>query len=722
MHLDFFGEPVTFLEVPSSVSSSSSSSDKQSKKSTTTNNDNDSPPPQPRLLIGNAMAAMDNFVLAVVSRGKTCTEGGEEAGLYVQPAHAAAIAWSEALRFASVWNENVNDNNNNNENDDRGSGGGGGGGDRGSAPMLAVAVLSPLLVQAGVAYARNLDTLLKQARPVAPGLPPLQLDTLATAALRHMDHPLLSERERGHLRALECLWNRDDPASALVHLLHLLRLCPGDALALSLALDLAQAIGNKRAALRAAGTAASYWQERGGGWLRPSIPGHAMASSLVALGLAVAGRVETAEPLADQSMKRGRGVAGALATWAQAHVFDAGGRVAEGISALANGDGIANYEGSGFMFFDSRLGGYGARFALDREERGRGKSRALRLYDDNFQRVLDYSGFSEGRPWTRPQEKAPLGWNTNAPLQLEPGSDSLFSRLFSRNNNADNDQQQAVAYEITTQGSSAPSTRLENWDPSCEDVLTWLPPTPQFLADATLLLLRFTLNGTIARSNHRWASIRKAWEAMLSIQKRYDRSLVFCPLASVAATLLLSPTETGADQLGTGRLGLGLHLMGEQLRLGEGGTPAEQATAVMEFQADREPDFWLPSTDDQQSQWKKIVDHLSSTLDEDLLPDSESEETNRPLAAVHRYFQTWDFDGRPICEHAIVYACCKSGDLESLCLARSICGQGVVLRPNSPEEWWRYSIVLGLLGDEVASEDALNTSINVGAGQGARAV
>jgi hypothetical protein len=41
-----------------------------------------------------------------------------------------------------------------------------------------------------------------------------------------------------------------------------------------------------------------------------------------------------------------------------------------------------------------------------------------------------------------------------------------------------------------------------------------------------------------------------------------------------------------------------------------------------------------------------------------------------------------------------------------------------MLRSNSPEEWWRYSIVLGLLGDEVGSEDALNFSINFGGGQG----
>ena len=57
---------------------------------------------------------------------------------------------------------------------------------------------------------------------------------------------------------------------------------------------------------------------------------------------------------------------------------------------------------------------------------------------------------------------------------------------------------------------------------------------------------------------------------------------------------------------------------------------------------------------------------------------------------------------------------------ESVSLARSVCSQGVTLRPNSPEEWWRYSIVLGLLGDDVASEDALAASLSFGGGQGVR--
>jgi hypothetical protein len=100
--------------------------------------------------------------------------------------------------------------------------------------------------------------------------------------------------------------------------------------------------------------------------------------------------------------------------------------------------------------------------------------------------------------------------------------------------------------------------------------------------------------------------------------------------------------------------------------------------------------------------------------------DSDEGDDNVDLGSVEASsrIQAWDFEARPILEHAIVYAACKSGDAECLYLARSICSQGVMLRSNSPEEWWRYSIVLGLLGDEVGSEDALNFSINFGGGQG----
>lgn len=452
-----------------------------------------------------------------------------------------------------------------------------------------------------------------------------------------------------------------------------------------------------------------------------------MATSLLALGFAVGGRHEEAEQMADRAMEQGRSVSGALATWAQCHVFDARGGVSEGISALANFDGISNYEGAGLLFFDCRLSGYGARFSLDREERGRGKSAALRLYAANFDRVLDYSGFSRAQPWQQPQEKAPLAWVERTSIEsgdVDATSDSFFGRLMGRNSSKAKEEEveeEEEEFEVVAKKDAPPSMKRERWDPSCEDVLTWIPPTPQLLTDATLLLLRFTLNGTISTRNGRWDSIRNSWTAYFEIERKNGETypLKFCPLASVISSLLFPPSETGGNRIGSGRLARGLYEMGEQLKLGNVTAEAAESTEIRELIAEREPDFWLPADDEPRQEWKDIVNHLASAIDGYDYPE-EGSEGDDGVVDLSLQFEAWNFDARPILEHAVVYAACKSGDTTSLHLARSICSQGVTLRPNSPEEWWRYSIVLGLLGDEVGSEDALNASINFGAGQGAK--
>jgi hypothetical protein len=733
VHLDFFGEPVTFA-----TAAADPGSNKSSTATTATN----------KAMTSRAMAAYDGHLLTVVTRGLSAIGGGEEEGLEVQAAHASALSWSEALRFAAAWNATaVEEEDDGDDEEERST-------DRAvqSCPMLAVVTVAPLLAQAGVAYASHLDQLLQHTRPAAPGLPSLSFVRIARSAVERLhhrhDHPSdrssgLSDREGLHLRALECLLDQN-PKGALRLLLKLLRKCPGDVLALSLAVDVSHRLGDAGAALRAAGGVAAYWEERRGGFIAPSLPGHAISTSYQAVGFAASSggsAVSLAELLADRvlSSRRHWRITGGVATWAHALVCDATGRVAEGISAAANSDGIRNYEGCGFLFFNAHLAGYGARFALDREERGRGKSKALRLYDEQFRQVLELSGYASGRPWQRPNQPAPISW-AQSTVQLESGgagaaseSDrgSFFSRLFGRDDDTKNQSgpgqtenpDDSPQYEIISQGNHSPSSRLERWDPLAEDVLTWLPPTPNLLADATLLLLRFTLNGTIARSDLRWEEVRKGWEATLSMQDKHGGRLTdLSPLASVVASIVVPPSETGADQMGSGRLALGLHMLGEQLQLGTkpaaGGDEVEdleKAPTLFErvIIADREPEFWLPASreggDDNgtSEKWKTIVEHLATAID--------AEEEGDSLSA-------WTFDSRPILEHAIVYACCKSGDLECLCLARSICGQGVTLRPNSPEEWWRYSIVLGLLGDDVASEDALLSSMRVGGGQGARKV
>ena len=151
--------------------------------------------------------------------------------------------------------------------------------------------------------------------------------------------------------------------------------------------------------------------------------------------------------------------------------------------------------------------------------------------------------------------------------------------------------------------------------------------------------------------------------------------------------------------------------MGELMNLGDLNLVSDGSNAVTEAIAERSPDFWLPADDEPKKEWKVVVDHFAAVIDGTESLDSPS-----------LPFEAWQFDARPIMEHAAVYAACKAGDTDGLCFARSICSQGVTLRPNSPEEWWRYSIVLGLLGDQVASENALATSVSFGAGQGAKRV
>lgn len=195
--LDFFGEPTTFRAGPLQH-------------------------------VSNAMAAYDGFLLCVVSKGKTCFGGGDEHGLETQSSHSVALAWAEALRHASVWNQ---------PNEEK------------SSPMMAVVTVAPVLIQAGMAYVKNLDNLLKQTRPIAKGMPDIQMYEMVETAVRQKDDTAWNDRERRHLQALEYLLSRQYDQALLCYL-RILRVCPGDVLALSFAMDLSQIIGDKAAALR----------------------------------------------------------------------------------------------------------------------------------------------------------------------------------------------------------------------------------------------------------------------------------------------------------------------------------------------------------------------------------------------------------------------------------------------------------------------------------------
>ena len=494
---------------------------------------------------------------------------------------------------------------------------------------------------------------------------------------------------------------------------------------------------------RAAGSVAAYWNERRGGFLRPGIPGYNTAMSLVSLGFALGGRLEKAEEMATYAFEKEKKVCGGISTWTLAHVYDAEGRTAEGISTCANSDGSRHFEECGFLFFDSMLFGYGVRFALDREERGRGRSKALRLYDSNYERIFEYTGFSQGQLPKTPLRKAPIGWSQS---KFDKKPKSFISEMFGKNDSQSKEKTEDVTPdgEIIVKAKSLPSINQQNWQPTVEDVLTWLPPTPRLLTDATLLMLRLTLNGTISTDNYRWENLRNAWSVTLDIQQRFGEQqslLAFYPLGSVAASLMISTDQTlnkNTDDA-VKRLSRALHKMGNLLNVGhidgvdhgdvesEGeedeSDDEESSLATILFRdivADKQPDFWLPATtDDDKAEWKRVLNLLSSSIDGVYNP-LDPVDMDFEKVQIGSEFQSWEFDARPFLEHCLVFAACKCGDHESLSLARSVCSRGVTLRPNSPEEWWRYSIVLGLLGDEVASEHAYQATISLGSGQGAR--
>ena len=61
IHLDFFGEPISFLSAENDYS------------------------------IENTVAALDRFEIGLATRGKAFTGGGEEHGVSIQAAHSAAL-------------------------------------------------------------------------------------------------------------------------------------------------------------------------------------------------------------------------------------------------------------------------------------------------------------------------------------------------------------------------------------------------------------------------------------------------------------------------------------------------------------------------------------------------------------------------------------------------------------------------------------------------------
>jgi hypothetical protein len=235
--------------------------------------------------MSDALSSFDNTSLCVLSRGSANMHVGNDAdGPDPRAYHASSMAWSELLRHSWEWNDDDEEDRTNI--DDIGT--------LSTAPMLAVACVAPVLAQGGCHYAGRIDELLRTSTktnntnstvdPSSHASPP-NLLRMARNAVSYRDavllapdaafvggddsriidpsslahrqsdmtspphHHLLTPRERWHLHAMyQLLLNKH--RNAMGAYLRLLELYPGDLLGLSLALDVAYALGDSNAALR----------------------------------------------------------------------------------------------------------------------------------------------------------------------------------------------------------------------------------------------------------------------------------------------------------------------------------------------------------------------------------------------------------------------------------------------------------------------------------------
>lgn len=229
--MDFFGEPVTFFI-------RQRDDDVVEKKLTIDN-------------VNVTMTYLDSYILSVISRGKLARGGGDDQGLAAKAAHSSAIAISDLIHAAHDWCYRVHHTGEKNE-------------VRCDSPMLVASLLSPLLVSVGAAYVHELDkeylsrAFLSNNRGYSKVIPLMDIGFSAVKILGESTWKDCSSvcrsielfpREIMHLYALKSLMY-DDVQSALIVYTKLLEQCPGDALALSVIIDLARMVGNSEAALR----------------------------------------------------------------------------------------------------------------------------------------------------------------------------------------------------------------------------------------------------------------------------------------------------------------------------------------------------------------------------------------------------------------------------------------------------------------------------------------
>jgi len=650
--------------------------------------------PADRSEADTAIVSLDTFTMAVLSRGKTAADGGSDQGVPAKAAHSFAILWADLIRNLEAWSHVV----------DFGTK------DSGGilktqvvcdAPMLAAVAFSPILAQAGSAYLSHLhESYLSPTLSNFQNKRNIMLIVKAASSLR--DSPRLSSRERFHLLALHFLLNNDH-RKALSILNTLLESCPGDAFGLCLALDIANAI-DRGSGLRAASSVAAYWNERGKTAITgQALPGHSIGCGLIAVGFAIGGQYRESEQIAEHTMRNDNKMAGGLAAWALAHVYDAEGRVSEGASLLSGFDGMQSFAECGFLFFDSILGGYGGSFVLGRAGASADQA-TLRIYDENFGRIFEYSGYNEQKsgPILR---YAPLQRHEKLRQSMTKTATSLWGGLFP---SAKKEISEISFVPSNLDGSISSQDACVSKPIILEDVLSWIPPTPPVLTEATILLLRLTMSGAINADDERWNDLQVAWTKVLTIEKKYSCTMGknlfkgFSPLARITCSIVLDKPFSDGNEERTisSKLEKAANLLSRQMKIGQKNCENALASNAEDW---REICILISEA---RSGWTRYMQGLEFT-------SNQIEPLFQDLDGLNLNFHNF-------CDYVICYSALKSKDSESLCIARSICSENVTLRLNSPENWWRYSLVLEELGDSAAAENARATSISLGAGEGGK--
>ena len=677
---DFFGEAITFVnDIDESLITSIDKAMQIpcSNQNATVQHD-----------IANAVESFDGMALCIVSRGASSLHTGNDGdGPDAKAMHSSAMTWSELLKCASEWNN---------------------GNERCTSPMLAVAAVAPLLAQGGKDYVHRIDKLLSATQSPPPSLMRIAKhatsfrDAFISTSDGDNTTPLLTPRERFHLHALSMLI-QNNHRCAMGAYLRLLELYPGDLLGLSLALDVAYSLGDGEAARVAATNVSTYWSERDGGTLRlhPSQSGQTLASSLVAVGLSSSSalsRAATAETLIEMAIARDPDGAGGTSVWALSNILGSEGRSSEMVSRLAGFDGTQLYQNCGFLNFYTRMAGYGGVALLDR--RGAASERSsLRLYDGGFAHLLNYSG-NNAVGINNGGEEVVL---RDLKVPRSVASDvvgSIFSGWFGNDDAKEKENDPSLQDQENVQ-------RKRQKPRTLEETLCWLPPSPILLMQATSLLFRLTLVDGVSPSDHRWVDLKAAWKYSLEMgdEANTQKPFEFMPMALLASSLLLDPETLHVENIPT-RLESamqGLNKMGKLLKLGHQDKTSATASEWNEVLRD------LAQARDSCQRWEMPDGMESATY----LSTRNSGDNSNPSYPIG-----WDFDVRQFLEHGLCYAAVQVGEYESLCLARAICSEGTTLRQNCPELWWRYSVVLDMLGDEVAAENARACSQSLGAGEG----